>query len=177
MQNTAQVVSIARAKPRTSRDRSPAADIVSGLRADGLLPFRVSLTVEEALPLAMYLRDVQATWGSSGALAPPDLQSEPCFAAKSKARQPRIPTEALERVNRARAKMRVHELRMFQWLEESRGRSSVTLALAGSEWFPFRYEQEKENRAAATGLISAACRTLQEVYSYPIHHVHYPPGR
>lgn len=173
MLNSVQAVSTVRTK---SRERSPAAGIVSDLRAEGLIPFRVTLSVEEAIPLACYLRDVQTAWGSSGALAPPDLQSEPCFAPKSKARQPRIPTEAMERVQRARARMRAHELRMFQWLEESRKKSNVTLAMAGAEWFPFRYSLEKQNAAAATGLLSAACRTLAEVYTIPHYHQRYPPS-
>ncbi len=179
MQGTAQVVSIVRARTSKSRtkDRSPAADIVSGLRADGLLPFRVSLSLEEAFPLAYYLRDVAAPWGSSGALAPPDLQAEPCFSAGPKARQPKIPSQAAQRVELARSQMRDHEIAIFQWMDEARGRSNVTLAMAGAEWCPFLYEGEKENRAVATGMLKAACRTLAVAYKFPAYHNQRPPSR
>lgn len=171
------VIEATRSTTAKAKDRSPAAEIVQGLRNDGLLPFRVSLTVEEALPLAMYLRDCHAAWGSSGALAPPDLQSEPCFAPKSKARQPRTNTQAQERVSRARSQMRDHELYILQWIETARSKHNITLASAGMDWMPMAYSDPKLYAAAATGMIKSVCRTIAVVYKFPIHHVHYPPSR
>lgn len=143
---------------------TPAADIVSGLRADGLLPFRVSLSLEEALPLSCFLRDRQAAWGHSGALHPVRLDQEPSGSSGGRAWQPPIPADAGIRVELTWAGMRHHERDIVVWLDKARGRSNITLARAGHEWCPFAASTDQIAANYATGLMKALCRTLAEAY-------------
>lgn len=175
MQNIAQVVSVT--KSPIAKEKTLAQKIVSDLYADGLLPFkRVALTDSEAKALGYYLTDAYADWGSSGALAPPDLQSEPCWAPGSKPWQPRVPSLAGDRARKALAMMSPHEHVIIVWLHHASRKRGISLAKAGAEWGQMRYRDDDSNAALATGMLSLLCRTLMRAYRIDNYEQNHPGG-
>lgn len=149
--------------------------MVSDLYADGLLPFkRVSLLEGEAVALSYYLHDAYADWGSSGALAPPDLQSEPCFSPKAKARQPGIPSMQGERARRALAMMSPHEHLVIIWIHRASRDRGASLAKAGNEWGSMRFKDDDMAAAFATGVLAQLCKTLMRAYRIDNYEQHRP---
>lgn len=155
-------ITAAVSKPRRRRP-TPAADIVAGLRADGLLPFSPRLSLEEAFALARFLRDLHAAWGTSGALTPPRLDGIPTGNGR-RAGQPGIPTGAAIRIEAVMARMRGHERFLVEWMERSRGRTNITLVRAGHEWSPNTTTNDNKAASIALGMIKSLCRTLIEIY-------------
>lgn len=157
------VIEVNAAVAKRRRRSTPAMEVVAGLRADGLLPFSPRLSLEEAIVLARFLRDLHAAWGTSGALSPPNLDAIPSGNGR-KAGQPGYATNAAIRVEATMKRLRFHERNIIDWIEKSRGRTNVTLVKAGLEWSPATTSNENKAASIALGLIKGLCRTLIEIY-------------
>lgn len=148
--------SLRRAANRQSK-RGLGEILIGDLVRDGLLPFRFKATALHALALARFLRDIQAGWGTSGALGSIDLdrtRSGPGPAGG----QPGISTQAMAAANSVLERLHDHEVELLKWLVKARERSNVSLATLGHEWCGV----EEPNRAqgAATGVLQAFARSV-----------------
>lgn len=149
-------------KPKTSADI-----VIHGLVKDGLLPFAFRASLWEAAALSHFLRDLHAGWGSSGALAAMDLtRTHVSGGARRYSTQP-ICSDAMLRAERVLDQLQDHERGLLRWMEQSRPRINVTLALLGKEWCHAVDDRDAAQRA--TGVLQALARSIAE--HYPYHHL------
>lgn len=150
-------------KARGRKRRSLADNVVATMVRDGLLPFAVKLGSLEAVSLSCFLRDLHARWGSSGSLSAVDPSRD--YVAGGKASWPAAcSTDAMARADRVLSRLQDHERGLLQWLENSRGRINVNLALLGREWC--HGSDDRDSAQRATGVMQSLARSVAEHYPH-----------